>query len=95
MPLKRLFLEFNMNWVLVIVDVQVPYGEYTEMANFSSIRSWKSEPSQEKTRDHEKLNGSSFEPSQDHVHFQTCDIGSFDDFLSYLRVPPPVTTSDW
>ena len=46
-----------------------------------------------KTRDHEKLNGSSFEPSQDHVHIQTCDIGSFDDFLSYLRVPPVLVSS--
>ena len=22
------------------------------------------------------------------MHIQTCDIGSFDDFLSYFRVPP-------
>ena len=41
-----------------------------------------------KTRDQEKLNDSSFEPSQDHMHIPTCDIGSFDDFLSYLRVRP-------
>ena len=48
----------------------------------------KSEQSQEKTRDHEKLNCSSFELFQNHMHIQTCDIGCFDDFLSYLRVPP-------
>ena len=41
-----------------------------------------------KTRDHEKLDSLNFELSQDHMHIQTCDIGSFDDFLSYLVVPP-------
>ena len=36
----------------------------------------------------EKLNGSNFELSQDPMHIPTCDLGSFDGFLSYLRVPP-------
>ena len=38
----------------------------------------------------QKLNGSNFEPSQNHMHIPTCDIGSFDDFLSYLRVRPVI-----
>ena len=42
----------------------------------------------EKTCDHKKLDSLNFELSQDHMHIQTCDIGSFDDYLSYLRVPP-------
>ena len=46
------------------------------------FRAEKSEPSQEKTCDHEKLKGSSFEPSRDHMHIQTCDNGSFDDFFA-------------
>ena len=46
----------------------------------------------EKTCDHEKLDSLNFELSQDHMLIQTCDIGSFDDFLSYLRVPPVLVT---
>ena len=30
-----------------------------------------------------KLNGSNFEPSQDHMDIPTCDLGSFDGFLRY------------
>ena len=37
----------------------------------------------------EKLNGSNFELSQDPMQIPTCDLGSFDGFLSYLKVPPP------
>ena len=36
----------------------------------------------------EKLNGSNFERSQDPMHIPTCDLGSFNGILSYLRVPP-------
>ena len=64
---------------------------FPEMAHFFQLEN--PEIAQEKTRDHEKLNGSSFEPSQDHMHIQTCDIGSFDDFLSYLRVRPVLGNS--
>ena len=35
-----------------------------------------------------KLNVSNFELSQDHMHITPCDLGSFDIFLSSLRVPP-------
>ena len=59
-----------------------------KMSQLRILELKKVSPLRKKTRDHEKLNGSSFEPSQDHMHIQTCDIGSFDDFLSYLRVRP-------
>ena len=43
-------------------------------------------------RESEVLNAWNFEPSQDHMHIPTCDIGCLDGFLSYLRVPPVYTT---
>ena len=54
----------------------------------SGSESWKSEPSQGKIMWSRETRHLDFELSQDHMHIQTCDIGSFDDFLSYLRVPP-------
>ena len=35
-----------------------------------------------------KLNGSNFEPSQNHMHIPSCDMTSFDVFLSHLKIPP-------
>ena len=38
----------------------------------------------------EKLDCSNFEPSQNHMHMPSCDMTSFDVFLSHLKIPPVV-----
>ena len=60
--------------------LKLSYLSIRELKKVSHLR--------ETTCDHEKLDSLNFELSQDHMHIQTCDIGSFDDFLSYLRVRP-------
>jgi len=39
-----------------------------------------------------KMNGSNFEPSQNHMHMLACVMVSFDDFLSHLTILPALTT---
>ena len=65
---------------------------WTQVELSQDLRAEKVSHLREKTRDHEKLDSLNFELSQDQMHIQTCDIGSFDDFLSYLRVRPVFKT---
>ena len=60
-----------------------------------NFRTKKSEPSQNfdtwsifRAEIEEKLNSSNFEPSQNHMHMLSCDMTSFDVFLSHLKIPP-------
>ena len=58
---------------------------------FLARKSWDSSKFEEKLNS--RQNDSNFEPSQNHMHLPTCDISSYDGFLSYFRIPPVLPSS--